>query len=109
MAAGIASTIVELETRLHRFERREDAMRRIIYRIMELAHLRKVELPTATLSIRTGNSKVIITDEAIIPDILCRIKREPDKKRIREMLVAGQIVHGCELSNAESVLSIRTK
>jgi len=109
MAAGIASTIVELETRLHRFEHREDAMRRIIYRIMELAHLRKVELPTATLSIRTGNSKVIITDEAIIPDILCRIKREPDKKRIREMLVAGQIVCGCELSNAESVLSIRTK
>ena len=109
MAAGIASTIVELETRLHRFERREDAMRRIIYRIMELAHLRKVELPEATLSIRQGNQKVLIIDEAIIPDILCRIKREPDKKRIREMLVAGQVVRGCEISNAESVLSIRTK
>jgi len=109
MAAGIASTIVELEARLHRFERREEAMRRIIFRIMELANLRKVELPEATLSVRQGNSKVIITDEAIIPDILCRIKREPDKKRLREMLVAGQVVRGAVLSNQESVLSIRTK
>jgi len=109
LAAGINSTIEELSTRLARMWRREDAMRRIIFRIMELADLRKVELPEATLSVRAGTQKVIITDEAIIPDILCKIVRQPDKVRIKEMLKDGQTVRGAELSNAESVLSIRTK
>jgi len=108
MAAGIANTIVELEARLHRFERREESMRRIIFRIMELAHLRKVELPECTLFITAGQPKVLITDEAIIPDILCRISRTPDKARIKQMLKDGKEVRGATLSNSESHLTIRT-
>ena len=69
----------------------------------------RIELPEATLSIRVGMPKVVVTDEAVLPDTLCRIKREPDKTKIKESLLAGNAVEGAVLSNAEHTLTIRTK
>lgn len=109
MAGGIASRIAELELRQKRLEHREQAMRVLAFKIMEAAELNKMELPEATLSIRNGVPKVIITDEAILPDILCRIKREPDKTKIKELLTKGNPVRGAELSNAEPYLQVRTR
>jgi hypothetical protein len=110
MAGACATTIAELEVRRDRFTRREKAMRALAFKVMEAGDIRKpVELPEATYSIRNGTPKVIITDEQLIPDLLCRIKREPDKKRIGEMLKDGKEVRGAELSNAEPTLAIRTK
>lgn len=109
MADAIASRIAELESRRDRYSRREQAMRVLAFKVMEAANLRKVELPEATLSIRAGTPKVIITDEAIIPDLLCRITRSPDKTKIKELLTNGDPVQGAELSNAEPTLAIRTK
>jgi hypothetical protein len=109
LAGGIAGTIAELQARLGRFERREQALRSLAFRIMTAADLRKVELPEATLSIVNGQPRVLITDETIIPDVLCRIKREPDKTRIKEMLKDGKEVRGAVLSNSEPHISIRTK
>lgn len=109
MAGAIATTITDLEQRLARLERREQAMRRLMHKLMEAADLKKIELPEATLSIRNGTPKVIITDETLIPEILCRIKREPDKQRIGQLLKEGSPVQGAELSNAEPNLTIRTK
>lgn len=109
MVGAIASNIAELDQRLGRFERREKAMRQLMFKILETADLKRVELPEATLSIRNGPQKVIITNDALIPEILCRIKREPDKTRIGKLLKDGNPVQGAELSNAEPTLSIRTK
>lgn len=109
LAGAIASNIAELGLRQGRFERREQAMRAAMFKIMQWADVRKAELPEATVSIRNGTQRVIITDEANIDDILCRFKREPDKTRIKEMLTTGTSVRGAELSNAEPTLSIRTK
>lgn len=109
MAGGCATRIAETEVRQGRYERQQKAMRELAYRLMEAADIRKRELAEATLSIRQGTPKVIVTDEAIIPDILMRIKREPDKARIKDLLAAGQEVRGCTLSNGEPSISIRTK
>lgn len=107
-AGGIASNIAELELRQQRYENRERAMRSLAFKIMQVADIFKAELPEATMSIRPGTSKVIITNEEAIPDILCRIKREPDKTKLKEHLLNGPIA-GAILSNAEPTLSIRTK
>lgn len=109
LAGAIAGNIAELGLRQERFERREKAMRALAFKVLEAADLPKVELPEATLSIRAGQSKVIITDEAVIPDVLCKITRAPDKARIKELLKQGQSVRGAELSNTEPTLSIRVK
>jgi hypothetical protein len=109
LIAGLHATLGELQQREARLERRSQAMRALMFKLMWLADLRKAELPEATLSIRNGTPKMIITDEKAIPDTLCRIKREPDKSRIKELLLAGSAVEGVCLSNAEHTLAIRTK
>lgn len=109
MAAGLASRIAELDLRLRRYERREEAMRSLAFKVMQSAELKKMELDMATLSIRNTSPKVIVTDDSLLPDILCKITRAPDKKQIKELLAAGQVVRGCELSNAEPTIAIHTK
>jgi Siphovirus Gp157 len=111
LAGAIASTISELELRQGRFERREQAMRELMFKLLQAAELRKLELPEATLSIAAGQPRVVILEEAYILaiDELCRIKREPNKVLIKQMLMAGQHVDGAELSNAEPHLVVRVR
>lgn len=109
MCGGIASHIAELELRQDRYERREQAMRNLEFKLLQMAEQRKMELSIATLSIRNISPKVIITDDSLLPDVLCNIIRAPDKKRIKELLDAGNEVRGCSLSNGDETILIRTK
>lgn len=109
LQAGIKGTIATLTERKNRFERREDAIRELIFKLLEAAKQKKVELPEATLSIRTGVAKVIITDEKKLPAAYVRTVTEPDKVKIKEALNNKKFVSGATLSNAESVLSITVK
>lgn len=106
---ALSSTIDALRQRKARFERREQAMRALMFSAMQWADLTKVELAEATLSIRNGAPKVIITDEAAIPDEFMRVRREPDKILIKDALSNFEDVPGATMSNAESVLSVRVK
>lgn len=108
LSAALGAYIDELHSRKARLAMRDLASRKIMFRLMEMVNLKKIELPEATISIRAGTPKVIITDENALPDSLCRIKREPDKTKIKEALEFGEVT-GATLSNAEPTLSIRTK
>jgi hypothetical protein len=109
LASALDENIVLLTQRQERFRRREQAMRALAFKIMDAAAWKKRELPEATLSVRIGVPKVIITDDTLIPDDLWHIRREPDKLTIKNMLTRGRPVPGTQLSNAEPTLSIRTK
>jgi hypothetical protein len=106
---GIGDLMTTLKARCNRFEQRSDAMRALMFKLLQEAGVRKVELPIATLSIRTGQQKVIITDEAALSDKYVRIKREPDKTAIKEAITGGVMVMGAELSNREESLTVRVK
>lgn len=108
MTEAIGETVERLRQRQQRFHRRDEAIRGLMFKMLQVAHLRKMELPEATLSIRLGVPKVIVTDEAALPDEFCRIKREPDKVKIKTGLLDGAIP-GATLSNAEDTLAIRIK
>jgi hypothetical protein len=108
-AEGTAHLIDDIKARQQRFVQRSDAMRSIAFRLMQQAAVKKVELPAATLSIRVGVPRVIVTDEAALPPNCVRIKREPDKVAIKEHLARGEPVAGAELSNSEPVLAVRVK
>jgi Siphovirus Gp157 len=99
----------ELDERIARLERREYALRTLIFKVMGAAELKRCELSEATLSIRTGQQKVVIVDERDLPEEFIRIKREPDKVRIKAALTAREEVPGAALSNAEPVLAIAIK
>jgi Siphovirus Gp157 len=111
LAGALAGTIAELEYRQGRFERREQAMRELMFKLMQAAELKRFELPEATLSIAAGQPKVVITNEAAVlaVDDLCRIKREPNKTHIKTLLAAGHSVAGAELSNAEPHIVVRVR
>ena len=108
-AEGIGDLIREVRERQARFEQRGDAMRALAFKLMQQTEVRKVELPQATLSIRAGQPRVIITDESALPPDCVRIKREPDKIALKEHLMRGEHIAGAELSNAEPVLALRIK
>jgi hypothetical protein len=106
---GIGHLMTILKARCDRFDRRSDVMRALMFKLLQEAGVRKVELPIATLSIRVGQQKVVITDEAELPDELVRIKREPDRVKIKQYIESGMEVPGATLSNREESLTIRVK
>ncbi len=112
MAGGVATTIAELVLRQERFERREEAVRKLMFKVMDAANQKKLELPEATISIVNGQPKLIEEmefDRNRLPDYMCQIKREPDRKAIKAAIKTGQTVPGFTLSNAEPHIMIRTR
>jgi hypothetical protein len=109
LAAGAAKKIEELKERKARLERSEYALRSLIQKIMNIADLRKVVLAEATISISAGQQKVIGEGVDGLPDECVRIKKEPDRMKIKTLLLAKETVPGYVLSNAEPVLRILVK
>jgi hypothetical protein len=109
MCDAIDDLTSSLRLRQMRFQRREENMRKLMFQIMETAKIQKAELAPATLSIRNSTPHVIITDESLLGDQYWRIKREPDKTKLKLDLLDDITVPGAELSNAEPILAIRTK
>jgi len=108
-AAGLDLLITDLASRLERYQGRAAALRSLMFSAMQWCDVQKIELPAATLSIRAGTPKVVITDEAAIPAALTRTKVEPDKTAIKAQLSLGVDVPGAMLSNAEPSLTVRVK
>ena len=109
IAAGTAEYIGQLQERKARLERREHSLRTLIAKVMNTAQITKAELSEATVSIRAGVPKVVIIDEQQIPGEFWRIKKEPDKTRIKAVLQTGNDVPGTALSNSEPILAIHIK
>lgn len=108
LVVGTKDRFEELNTRKQRFERRLEALRELAFKLMDAADLPKIELPEATLSIRSVPPSVIITDEENLPDIACKFERKPDKAKIKELLASGHLA-GATMSNGNKSLSIRIK
>jgi hypothetical protein len=106
---GMTTLMDELKARRDRYEQREEALRGLALALMQHANVRKIELPQATLSIRAGSQKVIITDESSLPPDCVRVRTEPNKTVIKEQLERGEHVPGAEMSNREEVLAVRVK
>ena len=103
---GLSHYIDALNERQERFGHRIDVLRKFAKQVMDSANIKKAELPEATLSIRNGSPKVIITNEHELPKEFLRVKTEPDKTRIKAALAAGENVSGAALSNSETTLAI---
>lgn len=109
LAGGLATKIAEFEVRQARYGEQQKKLRSMALAIMQMANVRKLELPSATLSVRAGSQKVVIVDEASVPDILCKITRTPDKTRIKEMLLEGASFNWAAIETSDPSLAIRTK
>lgn len=105
---GKETTIAKMKERLTRDCKRVEAIREAIFKAMEVAELKSLNTPAATLSVRPSPPRVEVTDEAAIPP---EFKIQPpvtiDKKGIAAAMKAGQLVPGAAFSNSPAALTVR--
>ena len=105
-AAAIADRIGELRQRQERFSRKQDAMRALMFRLMQASGQTRVQLPEGTLSVSKGRDKVEVTDETALPADYVRVSTAPDKTAIMAAFKAGQAVPGAELKTGDATLKV---
>ena len=96
----------DIHDRRKRFEKRVEFGRELMKRLMEAADVRKMEFPTATLSLINTARQVVILNEDEIPDEFMRIKKEPNKVLLKEAMEKMD-VRGATLSTGGTALVIR--
>jgi len=109
MVAAIKERVSDLTSRKSRFERRSDAMRKLIKGLMDAAGQTKLTLPEATLSIAKGREKVVVDDLEALVQGFYRTERIADKEAIKTALDAGADVPGAHKETGEPSLTVRTK
>ena len=112
LEAAIAFRLSDLKVRKERGARRGEGYRTLALRIMHAAHLNKVTLPEATLSIRTVAPKVEVDDVDLFLQAYPkyqRIKAELDRTMLKADLAAGIACVGARLGNGSETLTLSTK
>ena len=95
----IAHREAELTARRRRLECRAAWLRSYALEAMRAAKIDRLDSPDFTARVRANPGAAQITNEALLPEDLVRVKtiREPDKAEIRERLLAGVEVPGAAL------------
>lgn len=109
LAEGAGKYAADIRERKARLERRAEAYRALVRKLLAHAALKKAELSEATISLGKPRTNLVITREDAIPDALCKLTPSPDKTAIREALEAGADVDWAALVPGDPVLTIRTK
>lgn len=107
MAKAVAARISDLQARKARNEKRKEAMRALMLRVMRAADIKKAPLPEATVSVGRKAASVEIEDETSIPPRFLRVVKSPDKTAIKEALLAGKAVRGAKMGEPGETISVR--
>ena len=111
-AEAVNARMDALSARKARFVRQSDAWReaalQIILALPELFPKGVFKDALVSASVRAGKPGTIITDEAALPDMYVRTKREPDKTAIRDDMLQGVVIPGAELRNPQPFITIRS-
>jgi Siphovirus Gp157 len=107
MREGIQAAINRMQDRQERYELQAEKLRAAIRNAMEVAELKKLKTPAATLSIKANPPAVVIVDEELIPKSFVVVSYRIDKLSIKNALKEGFDVPGASLSNQPDSLSVR--
>lgn len=108
-ALALKSMMADMGERKARFERGADKLRETAFLLMDAAGIGKIDRPDFTASLRNNPPRVIVTDEAVIPDTYCRVSRLPNLNDIRAALKDNIAIPGVSLGNGGRSLAVRTK
>lgn len=106
IVAALKEQIADRTARKSRAEHRIETTREAIKALLDCARLDKLALPEATVSVRDLGPKIIVTDEAAVPDEFCKFTRRPDMAAIK---AAATAVPGTSVDNGGTSLTIRRK
>jgi hypothetical protein len=107
LSKAVAGRISDLQARKSRADRRKEAMRSLMFKLLKATGLPRVPLAEATISIGKKAATVEIVDEALLPPDVVKITTAPDKKEIADRLKAGKDVPGAKMGEAGEQLSVR--
>lgn len=107
LSGAIAERIAAMQERKARIEARKDARRTAVLMAMETVGLKRLEAPEFTVSVGRSGGKVVVTDEALIPDEFVKIERKPMKKELAAALKAGTAIPGAMLGNPAPTLTVK--
>ena len=108
--AGLRFRVDDMKERLSRFELRAAKKRQLALDTMTEVGLTKLEQPDFTASARAGSpSLVVIAEERIPKSYWLPQPVKLDRQAVLAELKRGAEIPGVQLSNPQSVLSVRTK
>lgn len=102
MSNAISMEIDNLQKRKKINSNKAERLKEYLTSAMEARKLGKYESPKNKIGFRTSNS-LVIDEDAVLPDELVRIKKEPDKMKIKLLLKNGAEVEGCHMENKKSI------
>lgn len=106
----LTTLIAGYQDRLSRYGRRAKSARDAALRMMQAIGDTKIERPEATISRSRGKPRVIIPDEAAVPDTYCVVKRSPNRTLIGALLRNNSNPpNWATLSEPEDVLTVRVR
>lgn len=103
-----AMLIETLKARHSRFDRRSEGVKDLMLAVMRSAGMKKIVLPSATLSIASGKAKLDLDDDFHAQGYM-RVKTEPMRADILAALQAGDAIPGARLVQSPDHLQVRTK
>lgn len=110
LVEGIAKVMADLDARASRIGKRIDTRRALIEQAMLTAEIKKLERPTATLTMANRAPSLRVDDEASIPaEFWTAGQPRLDRKALSAALKEGRPVAGAALSNAAPSLTVRVK
>lgn len=110
MLIGIGVRKAALVERQDRIERRVEAGRNLIGKVLRAGRLTKLELPEVTYFIRDGKPTLKVVDPDAVPEDFQRVKAEPDKPKINEHFAQlSELPNWLVREPARDVISARTK
>ena len=108
LADGLDALMIDCKTRQLRFQERSQTKRAALLSALEIAGRKRLELPEATVVLRSNPGRVIITDEDKIPaQYWVPQPATLDKRAVLAALNADIEVPGAEKSNGGTSLQIR--
>lgn len=86
-AKALGELIDGMWARKQRLENGAKWLRAAVLHAMQEAGVPRIKAPDMSLSVSPGKPKLVILDEAAVPESLMRVKRDPDRKAIAEWLL----------------------
>lgn len=110
LVEGIAKVMSDLDARASRMQKRVETRRALIEQAMMTAEIKKLERPTATLTMANRAASLRIDSEADIPaEFWIAAAPKLDRKALSAALKEGRPVTGAALSNAAPSLTVRVR
>jgi hypothetical protein len=109
MQEAINSHIDTLSARHASSQKRQESLKNVIQIIMETLPDKTKRLSAGTITLKAVAPKVVVTDEALLPDDVFETKtvKKLVKAKVDELYQANGSLAGCYLTNGGQTISIR--